>query len=319
MTLALFLILGTGELRASPSPAVSSSTGSITGKVVSNFYGTFIAGAAVRINDTVIATNGNGEFLFAGVQPGTYKIYYDAADHEGQVQEFVTVESERLTRTPAVIMKAGIGEIVGKVLSAATGLPLQGAVVRIDDIVAVTGPEGEFRFSRVYPGVYTVHYSAPSHLGQIQEVIPVFKNERLNLPTAVLSADGPPRILIKLSENRLYLYFGTLLVKSYRIASGMKSWPTPLGTFTIIRKDVNPTWYPPSWADEEKPVRPGPRNPLGTRRLLLSNPSYGIHGTNRVSSIGRYVTHGCIRLYPWEIVDLFDRVSVGTTVDIVGQ
>jgi L,D-transpeptidase ErfK/SrfK len=133
----------------------------------------------------------------------------------------------------------------------------------------------------------------------------------------VMSADGPPRILLKVSENRLYLFYGSYLVKSYPVATGMRGWPTPRGTFTIIRKDVNPTWYPPSWADVEKPVPPGLSNPLGTRRLLLSDPSYGIHGTNKISSIGRYITHGCIRLYPWDIVDLFDRVTVGTIVDIV--
>ncbi|MEW6189433.1 MAG: L,D-transpeptidase family protein [Actinomycetota bacterium] len=125
------------------------------------------------------------------------------------------------------------------------------------------------------------------------------------------------RIIIQVSKRALYLYQGEDLLKVYPIAVGRRSFPTPIGHFRIIRKDINPTWYPPDWADVRHPVPPGPRNPLGNRRLLLSNPKYGIHGTNRPSSIGKAVTHGCIRMYPSDILELFDAVSVGTPTDLV--
>lgn len=293
------------------------NVGNIEGKVVSGFTGAPIAGAAVRVGGIVIPTNRGGEFAFTLVHPGIYTVYYDAPGHKGEVQEYITVEGGKTTVTPTVIFEANTGEIRGKVSSAATGLPLPGAAVRINNITAFSDAQGDFVFTLVHPGVYTVNYEAPGHLGQTQEVIAVYEGVHTTPPMVVLSADGPPNVVIKLSENRLYLYYGSYLVKSYPIATGMRGWPTPLGLFTIIRKDINPTWYPPSWADEEKPVPPGPKNPLGNRRLLLSDPSYGIHGTNRISSIGKYVTHGCIRLYPWDILDLFDRVQVGNEVDIV--
>ncbi|MDI6822245.1 MAG: L,D-transpeptidase family protein [Actinomycetota bacterium] len=125
------------------------------------------------------------------------------------------------------------------------------------------------------------------------------------------------RIVIQVSKRALYLYQGENLLKVYPIAVGRRSFPTPIGHFRIIRRDINPTWYPPGWADVRHPIPPGPGNPLGNRRLLLSNPMYGIHGTNRPSSIGKAVTHGCIRMYPSDILELFDAVSVGTPVDMV--
>ena len=314
----LFLIITEPPLVAKAQDSSFVTQGAIKGKVLSSFSGLPIPGTAIRVDETVVPTSTAGEFVFNQVYLGTYTIYFDAPDHEGQWQE-VVVESGKATTIPTVVLSAATGEIRGRVMSLATGQALSGTVVRIDNITVLSGADGEFVFTRVYPGVYTVHHNAPGHLGQIQEAVAVYKGALTNPPMAVLSADGPPRIELRIAENRLYLYFGSLLVKSYRVATGMKGWPTPLGRFTVIRKDVNPTWYPPSWADEEKPVRPGPRNPLGNQRLLLSNPSYGIHGTNRISSIGKYITHGCIRLYPWDIVDLFDRVSVGTVVDIVKQ
>jgi lipoprotein-anchoring transpeptidase ErfK/SrfK len=314
----LFLLITGPPPVAKAQDSSFVTQGAIKGKVLSSLSGLPILGVAIRVGETVVPTNTAGEFAFNQVYPGTYTIYFDAPDHEGQWQEAV-VESGKVTAIPTVVLSATTGEIRGKVMSLATGQALSGTVVRVDNITVLSEADGEFVFTRVYPGVYTIHYDAASHLSQDQEAIPVYKGALTSPPMAVLSADGPPRIELRIAENRLYLYFGSLLVKFYRVATGMKGWPTPLGQFTIIRKDVNPTWYPPSWADEEKPVRPGPRNPLGNRRLLLSNPSYGIHGTNRISSIGKYITHGCIRLYPWEIVDLFDRVTVGTVVDIVRQ
>jgi hypothetical protein len=92
---------------------------------------------------------------------------------------------------------------------------------------------------------------------------------------------------------------------------------TPTGHFYVKKKEINPTWYPPDWADTTEPVHPGPSNPLGNRRLLLNITSYGIHGTNKPSSIGKAVTHGCIRMYPSDILELFEVISVGTKVDII--
>lgn len=126
-------------------------------------------------------------------------------------------------------------------------------------------------------------------------------------------AFGPYSITVSVSARKLYLYRGPVLIKTYPVAVGMPSYPTPIGTYKIIRKDVNPTWYPPKWADVKYPV-PYPKSPLGPRRLLLSDPSYGIHGTLSRAAIGKAVTHGCIRLYNEQIIELYNIIPVGTIV-----
>ena len=105
----------------------------------------------------------------------------------------------------------------------------------------------------------------------------------------------------------------------FAVATGQHQYPTPLGRFTIIVKWRNPWWYPPKspWAQGQKPIPPGPDNPLGTRWLGLSAPGVGIHGTPSDGSIGYSVSHGCIRMHISEAEWLFNHVGVGTTVFIV--
>jgi lipoprotein-anchoring transpeptidase ErfK/SrfK len=126
------------------------------------------------------------------------------------------------------------------------------------------------------------------------------------------------RIVIDKSECKLYLYQDGKLVKTYGVAVGMPQYPTPTGHFKIIVKEKNPTWNPPPspWAAGKEPVPPGPGNPLGTRWMGTSSPAIGIHGTPQAWSIGSHASHGCIRMRIKEAEDLFDRIYVGTIVDI---
>lgn len=127
-------------------------------------------------------------------------------------------------------------------------------------------------------------------------------------------------IRIDVSERKLYLYSGDgQLVKTYGVAVGMPAHPTPIGTFRIITKQKNPVWNPPdsAWAAGMGPIPPGPGNPLGTRWMGLNSPGIGMHGTPAPSSIGTAASHGCIRMKIPDAEDLFDRVFVGTPVQIV--
>jgi L,D-transpeptidase ErfK/SrfK len=103
------------------------------------------------------------------------------------------------------------------------------------------------------------------------------------------------------------------------VATGQSVYPTPLGNFQIVVKWMNPWWYPPNsaWAAGEKPVPPGPNNPLGTRWMGISSPGVGIHGTNNDASIGYSVSHGCIRMHVTDAEWLFNHVDIGTPVFIV--
>jgi len=128
-----------------------------------------------------------------------------------------------------------------------------------------------------------------------------------------------PVIVIRRNTNGLLLYDGMRYRRFFAVATGQSRYPTPLGRFTIVVKWKNPWWYPPPspWAQGQKPIPPGPDNPLGTRWMGLSAPGVGIHGTPSDASIGYSVSHGCIRMHIPQAEWLFNHVDVGTTVFIV--
>ncbi|MGZ4461928.1 MAG: L,D-transpeptidase family protein [Gaiellaceae bacterium] len=128
-----------------------------------------------------------------------------------------------------------------------------------------------------------------------------------------------PLIVIHRGSNLLFLYHGMQLWRRFQVATGQSAYPTPLGSFHVIVMWRNPWWYPPNspWAQGEKPVPPGPGNPLGTRWMGISAPGVGIHGTPDPASIGYSASHGCIRMRIPEAEWLFQHVKIGTPVFIV--
>ncbi|MFA5515595.1 MAG: L,D-transpeptidase family protein [Desulfuromonadales bacterium] len=150
----------------------------------------------------------------------------------------------------------------------------------------------------------------------------------VTLPTATTLPVGiQPGITINLAEYRLYYLWrakGRHMFRVYPIGIGSEGWNTPEGDFAITAKAERPAWTVPLSIRRERPelppvVPPGPENPLGEYWLQLSARGYGIHGTNQPLGVGRRVSHGCIRLYPDDIRDLFARVKIGTPVRILYQ
>jgi lipoprotein-anchoring transpeptidase ErfK/SrfK len=133
------------------------------------------------------------------------------------------------------------------------------------------------------------------------------------------TAARPGTIVVRTDERRLYLVLGGGTAIRYPVAVGKagKQWQ---GWAQIDGKHVAPAWSPPAEVKRDNPrlpdVIPGgsPHNPMGARALTLSGGEYAIHGTNRPDSIGKFASYGCIRMYNQDIVDLFDRVAVGTQV-----
>lgn len=125
--------------------------------------------------------------------------------------------------------------------------------------------------------------------------------------------EAPRRIVINIPAMTLEVLGNGELVKSYRIAVGKRSTPTPTGSFQIASMVKDPTWYGP----KGEIAKPGTKNPVGTRWLGLDRKGYGIHGTNAPGSIGRAASHGCIRLRNADAEDLFERVRVGDQVEIL--
>jgi lipoprotein-anchoring transpeptidase ErfK/SrfK len=140
------------------------------------------------------------------------------------------------------------------------------------------------------------------------------------LAPTVTEKDLGQVIVIKRDSKALLYYNGTKLKRSFRIATGQSSYPTPIGNFEIVNMQRNPWWVPPQgseWAADAEPIPPGPGNPLGTRWMGISAPYVGIHGTPDAASIGYSASHGCIRMLIPQVEWLFEQVEVGTPVFIV--
>jgi L,D-transpeptidase ErfK/SrfK len=146
------------------------------------------------------------------------------------------------------------------------------------------------------------------------------------LPTIHLIPEVEPEgVVINLADMRLY-FFDTEdgVPISYPIGIGRDGLLTPVGTTEVVRKKVDPSWHPTPRMREEKPelpdvVGPGPENPLGNRAMYLGWPAYLIHGTNKPYGIGRRVSSGCIRMYPEDVEELFEKVEIGTKVTVVDE
>jgi L,D-transpeptidase ErfK/SrfK len=154
------------------------------------------------------------------------------------------------------------------------------------------------------------------------------------IPSRYVLPDAPrDGIVLNLAEMRLY-YFPDPLdaprrrVITHPISVGQVGWSTPLGTTKIKSKVKDPAWYPPASIRAEAEadgdplplvVPPGPDNPLGTHALAFEKKGYLIHGTNKPYGLGMRVSHGCVRMYPEDIITLFEAVPVDTPVHVVNQ
>ncbi len=154
------------------------------------------------------------------------------------------------------------------------------------------------------------------------------------IPSQYLLPGGPRNgIVVNLPERRLY-YFPSAaagsppVVMTYPLGIGTEGHSLPAIHTRIIEKKVDPAWIVPDAiraahaADGDplpKVVAPGPANPLGRYAMRLGLPEYLIHGTNQPYGVGQRVSHGCLRMYPEDIEELFGEVAVGTPVAILDQ
>jgi L,D-transpeptidase ErfK/SrfK len=146
---------------------------------------------------------------------------------------------------------------------------------------------------------------------------------RLVVPSARLLPSGPREgIVVNLGDLRLYYFEPGEPPRSYPIGIAKDGYATPLGDTVVKAKREKPEWTPgPSARRDGYPelVPPGPDNPLGEYALYLGWPAYLIHGTNDPRGVGRHSSRGCIRLYPDDIAELYERVTPGTRVRVVNE
>ncbi len=129
-----------------------------------------------------------------------------------------------------------------------------------------------------------------------------------------VAAANTTKLVVDLSDRRVYLYQKNRLRNSYPIAVGKDGWETPTGSFQVIEMQENPPWLHPI---TKEVIPPGPDNPLGKRWIGFwtdGRTHIGFHGTNQEEYIGQAVSHGCLRMRNQDVVALFNQVQEGTPV-----
>ena len=131
-------------------------------------------------------------------------------------------------------------------------------------------------------------------------------------------AQNPTIVTVAHDAHTVRVFKKGDVVATYQVAVGSDEFPTPRGRFSVDRKEENPVWSVPNseWAgDLAGTTVPGgdPRNPLVARWVGISGP-VGFHGTKDLGSIGSRASHGCVRMRPADVINLFDHVEVGTPI-----
>jgi lipoprotein-anchoring transpeptidase ErfK/SrfK len=146
--------------------------------------------------------------------------------------------------------------------------------------------------------------------------------DRLRRTTVVFDTrEAPGTIVIDTGGTALYYVLGQGRAIRYSVGVGREGF-TWSGVQSISRKAEWPDWHPPAEMIARQPYLPrfmagGPGNPLGARAIYLGSSQYRIHGTNDPTTIGKFVSSGCIRLTNEDVIDLFSRVDVGTRVVVL--
>jgi lipoprotein-anchoring transpeptidase ErfK/SrfK len=187
------------------------------------------------------------------------------------------------------------------------------------------GDDGELAFNRSKPGTAL-------NVGRAERLLIRALEEDLAIVRLPVRAVRPrqtvetmlPTIVVHVDTNTLDLYDGFRVTHTWDVATAKPGWVTPAGEWNLYQKRENPTWYNPaldSWGAGLPAVVPGgPGNPMGTRALYITAPGLiRIHGNGAPDTIGRYASHGCIRMYNSEVEQLYEMVPVGSKVIIIGE
>jgi lipoprotein-anchoring transpeptidase ErfK/SrfK len=125
---------------------------------------------------------------------------------------------------------------------------------------------------------------------------------------------GQRQVIVSVPDRKLVVMQDGAVLRVFEVAVGADVSPSPSGTFVIVRRLTEPTYYHAGVV-----IPAGSNNPLGPRWVGFNKKGYGIHGTNAPGSIGKAASHGCIRMRNRDIVQFFAMVRVGDTVEIHGQ
>jgi hypothetical protein len=172
----------------------------------------------------------------------------------------------------------------------------------------------------VEPGLQSSAWQSETSANRlITDLNLALKNPELPpLGGADLYLPGEPGValIVRLSKRRVYVYQGDKELASYPVAVGKSGWQTPIGTYQVFEKELNPIFKS---FKSGRIVPPGPLNPLGVRWIGIwtdGKTRLGFHGTNEPELIGQAVSHGCIRMLNKDVTALYEKVRVGTPVTV---
>ncbi|MEM9541590.1 MAG: L,D-transpeptidase [Cyanobacteria bacterium P01_E01_bin.42] len=159
----------------------------------------------------------------------------------------------------------------------------------------------------------------PVFASPLEDIVPTQLTSLLEIPplgdaNKFLPEINNSRLILRLSDRRVYYYRGEELIVSYPVAIGREGWETPTGNFQVFQKVAHPTWQHPFTGEI---IPPGKNNPLGDRWIGFwsdGKNAIGFHGTPNEELIGQAVSHGCVRMRNADIVALFEKVEMGAVV-----
>lgn len=199
----------------------------------------------------------------------------------------------------------------------ATAAALSCGVANADPLFAFLNP---FPPSQMSPAIDPqAAEPAPAEESENAQLAPRLQRQVVDYP----SHEAPGTVIIDTPHTFLYYVLGDGKALRYGIGVGRKGF-TWSGVKSIVRKAEWPDWYPPSQMIARQPYLPrmvagGPGNPLGARAMYIGGTEYRIHGTNDPSTIGKFVSSGCIRMTNDNVIDLYRRVQVGAKVIVLPQ
>jgi hypothetical protein len=212
---------------------------------------------------------------------------------------------------------AAVHDVVDRVRKGVERKPQNARLIPSYDHIAITGGRRGIEVRSALLRWRMKHALVTRHASRLIKV----PSRRVQPEVTVdqLRKHHPAYITIDRGNFTLRVYKNLRLVKSYSIAVGQAGLETPAGIYHIQDKQVDPSWHVPNsaWAGSlaGQVIPPGPSDPLKARWMGLFNGA-GIHGTEETWSIGQAVSHGCVRMLIPDVIDLYDRVNVGTPVYI---
>jgi hypothetical protein len=160
--------------------------------------------------------------------------------------------------------------------------------------------------------------STKSLMSSLRAGNPVAELEVKNIEPAVTSAAYDQVLLVRQGDFKVYMYTDGKITHEWPVAIGTGGYPTPTGEYSVELKRYMPTWINPApdgWGKSMPAmIPPGPSNPLGLRAINWTAPGIRFHGTSATSSIGTAASHGCVRMYNEDVIELYDLVEEGSPI-----